>query len=238
MHKSISLILAGAAIAAAVPVIASAQPYGRGPGGYGPPGQYGDYGPGRGNDYGRGDYGRGGGAPGSIDQREYNVSQRIEEGARRGYLTPTEVTRLRNSLRDIRYLEDQYRRGGFSNAEVRDLQVRLQDLDNRITREWRDNDQRGDQFIERLRRLDQNIYEGSRGGGLTRSEADRLRADVERVGRIHNDYLRSGRNIDSRERADLNRRLDILANQIQAQRRDGQQRGGYDGRYDGPYGGR
>jgi len=241
MKKIVSTLLIGAALAAAVPAVTFAQPYGRGPGpgpSYDPnPGRgYDPYpGPGRGNGYdpnlGRG---RGPGwdndrypTPRRIAEREANIAQGIDEGERRGGLTRDEAWRLRGQLRDIQHIEDGYRRGGFSDNEIRDLNRRLDVLVSMLDRERRDGDQRGDQISERLTRIEANINEGARRGGLTWQEAARLRADLENLRWRVANARRSGDGLDSRERADLNRRLDQLANEVERQRRDNQSRGRY-----------
>lgn len=228
MKKIVPLLLAGAALAAAVPAISTAQPYGRGPDygrGYDPyPGRPGpDYGPGRGRG---GDWDRYP-TPGRINEREANIAQAIDEGERRGGLTRDEAWRLRNQLRDIQRLEDSYRRGGFTDSEIRDLNRRLDVLVNTLDRERRDGDQRGDKISERLTRIEASINEGARRGGLTWQEAAQLRADLENLRWRVANARRSGDGLDSRERADLNRRLDWLANEVERQRRDSQSRGRY-----------
>ena len=225
MKTTLSALMAATAIVAVMPAFASAQPYGPGRGyGSGP-----EYGPGRGYGPDQG-YGRGYDGPGyggqSFGEREANIAQRIDEGERRGGLTRDEVRRLRDQLRQIQRLEFSYQRGGFNNVERRDLNRRLDALSAQVDRERRDNDTRGDQIFERLSQIDRSIAEGARYGGLTRPEADRLRMVLDQLRRLVSDSRRSGDGLDGRERADLNRRLDQLANRVRDERRDDQTRGG------------
>ena len=59
----------------------------------------------------------------SINQREANLNQRIEQGIRNGALTRPEAMRLRGDLRQLERLEARYRhsRPGLTNSERRDL---------------------------------------------------------------------------------------------------------------------
>ena len=217
MKTTLTALLAGAAIIAVVPTHTLAQPYG------GPPAN--DYGRGRGDgDNGRGDYGRGGYGDRALAEREANIAQRIDEGERGGGLTREEAARLRGQLRDIQQIEREDMRGGLSDVERRDLNRRLDALSANVDRQRHDQDRQGVEINNRLMQLDQNINDGVRGGGLTRREADRLRAEETGIRDELARDRRTGDGLDARERADLNRRLDSLANHIRQQRRDDQTR--------------
>lgn len=64
------------------------------------------------------------------------------------------------------------------------------------------------------------IEAGIRSGQLTRPEADRLRNDFQGLVRLEADYRRSAPGLTDRERADLNKRFDVLSNRIQVARHD------------------
>src|SRR4051794_23278819 len=81
---------------------------------------------------------------------------------------------------------------------------------------------RGDRWMsinERQARLDQRIDQGLRSGQLTRGEAYRLRREFQRIAYLETRYRANG--LSGWERADLDRRFDVLSQQIRAERRDG-----------------
>jgi hypothetical protein len=65
-----------------------------------------------------------GGAVG-IDNRIARIEQRIQAGIQAGTISRTEARDLRLRLRDIRRLDYQYGRNGYTQAERRDMQARL-----------------------------------------------------------------------------------------------------------------
>jgi len=68
----------------------------------------------------------------SINQRQANLENRIDNGVRNGSLTRREATRLRNQFYHLERLERQYRRGGLSWSERRDLDRRFDRLSAQI----------------------------------------------------------------------------------------------------------
>ena len=70
----------------------------------------------------------------TINQRQADLDQRIDQGVRNGALTQQETILLRGEFRTIANLEAQYRRtdGGLSTAERADLDRRFDDLSRRI----------------------------------------------------------------------------------------------------------
>ena len=76
---------------------------------------------------------------------------------------------------------------------------------------------------QRQASLDQRIDVGVRNGGLTASEAAQLRREWSEVARIEAQYRRTG-GLSSSESRDLDHRLDILAQRIDYQIRDNDQR--------------
>lgn len=76
---------------------------------------------------------------GRIDARQANQQKRIDEGVRRGELTPNEAARLRNEQARIQRMEDRARADGRLNPEERRrIDHQLDQLDEAITRERRD----------------------------------------------------------------------------------------------------
>jgi len=100
MKHALMSLAAVAAVAAAIPVVASAAP----------------------------------GPWQSINQREANLNQRIEQGIRKGSLTRPEAMRLRQDMRQLERLEAQYRhsRPGLTNSERRDLDRRFDVLSAKV----------------------------------------------------------------------------------------------------------
>ncbi|HEX7886204.1 MAG TPA: hypothetical protein VF474_09525 [Phenylobacterium sp.] len=74
----------------------------------------------------------------------------------------------------------------------------------------------------RIERLDFRIDQGVRSGQLTRREAYRLRAQLNGLARLETRYGRNG--LSNWERADLNRRFDILSMSVRDARRDDDRR--------------
>jgi hypothetical protein len=70
----------------------------------------------------------------SINEREANLNQRIEQGIRNGSLTRPEAMRLRGDLRQLERLEARYRhsRPGLTSSERRDLDRRFDVLSSRV----------------------------------------------------------------------------------------------------------
>src|SRR5215217_1706264 len=67
-----------------------------------------------------------------MDQREYQLDQRIDSGVRSGQLTPSEASQLRAEFRNIVALESQYARNGLTASERADLDRRFDMLESRI----------------------------------------------------------------------------------------------------------
>lgn len=80
----------------------------------------------------------------SINQRQANLSQRIDQGVRTGALNRNEAFRLRTQFRALTRLENNYRRSrpGLTQAERRDLDRRFDALSQRIRIQKRDRQYR------------------------------------------------------------------------------------------------
>ena len=73
--------------------------------------------------------------------------------------------------------------------------------------------------------LDRRIDAGVRNGSLTPAEASRLRGEFREIVVLESTYRRSGGGLTAVERADLDRRFDILSRKIRDERRDNDDRG-------------
>ena len=81
----------------------------------------------------------------SINQRQANLEQRINQGVRSGSLTRPEAARLRGEFKSISRLEVSYRRSnGLSMRERADLDARFDRLNRQIQVQKHDRDDRHD----------------------------------------------------------------------------------------------
>jgi hypothetical protein len=74
----------------------------------------------------------------SINQRQANLYNRIEQGVRNGSLTRQEASQLRGRFVALNNLEARYRRGGLTMWERRDLDQRFDALSASIR--WQRHD--------------------------------------------------------------------------------------------------
>jgi Ni/Co efflux regulator RcnB len=79
----------------------------------------------------------------SINQRQANLDQRIDQGVRSGALSRPEAMRLRGEFKSIARLEASYRRSnGLSMRERADLDARFDRLSRQIQVQKHDRDER------------------------------------------------------------------------------------------------
>lgn len=164
----------------------------------------------------------------NINQRQAQLDQRIDQGVRTGQLTRNEAARLRAEFRGIADLEIRYRRSapGLTVAERRDLDRRFDALSRKIRAERHDGQGAGNwwNINQRQAQLDRRIDQGVRSGQLTRAEAVRLRAEFRGIVALEARYRQSRPGLTMAERADLDRRFDVLARKIRWERRDWENR--------------
>ena len=79
----------------------------------------------------------------NVNAKQAQIERSIDFGARSGRLTRNEVFNLRAQLRNISFLERQYRRGGLSFGERADLNRRLDRLSFQVQAQANDRDHRG-----------------------------------------------------------------------------------------------
>jgi hypothetical protein len=78
-----------------------------------------------------------------LNEREYRLEQRIEQGWRSGELSQREYRRLNDELRQIERAERYFRSdGSLSRREVGELQARLDELSRAVYRDTRDLERR------------------------------------------------------------------------------------------------
>ncbi|MDO9471427.1 MAG: hypothetical protein Q7J28_00070, partial [Caulobacter sp.] len=160
--------------------------------------------------------GDGGWSP--INQRQANLEARIDAGVRDRSLSQAEATRLRADFQALVRMEADYRRNGLTAAERADLDRRFDALSERIRDERQDGDGSWTSINQRQANLDARIDAGVRDGSLSRSEAASLRSEFEALVRMEADYRRNG--LTAAERADLDRRFDMLSERIRDDRQD------------------
>ena len=79
----------------------------------------------------------------SINQRQANLEQRINQGVRSGELTRPEAARLRGEFKSIARLEASYRRSnGLSMRERADLDARFDRLSRQVMAQKHDRQDR------------------------------------------------------------------------------------------------
>lgn len=126
---------------------------------------------------------------------------------------------IRSEMYALVALEGRYRTNGLSWRERRDLDRRFAGLDDRIEFAMADVD--GAQLAsleDRKLRLDRRIEQGLRSGQLTEDEAELLRDEFDDLARLEARYRIGG--VSTWERADLDRRMDRLADRIGDERTD------------------
>ncbi|HEX8256839.1 MAG TPA: hypothetical protein VF589_04345 [Allosphingosinicella sp.] len=165
----------------------------------------------------------------SINLRQAELDARMDQGVRNGALTQQETYMLRGEFRRLADLEAQYRSaGGGLNAQERDdLERRFDQLSRRIYVNKQDRQGAGgiwQSIDQRQSILEQRIDIGLRSGRLTQTEAVRLRSDFRLLANIEADYRRSGGGLSIDERADLDRRFDVLTARIRIESNDWQRR--------------
>ena len=179
----------------------------------------------------------------TMDQRLGRLDARIDAGIRTGDLTRTEAVNIRGEFRTLVDLERRYQVNGLSQWERSDLDRRFDALSSRIRYERADNQGRGNTNANgwyggqgwndnrgqwtgvnnRQAQLDRRIDRAVRAGRLTRSEAVRLRNEYRALARLETRYRANGLTVS--ERADLDRRFDILAMRVRYEANDGERYG-------------
>ena len=109
-----------------------------------------------------------------------------------------------------RYDHDRYNNGSYDNSRY----------DNGYR-----GDRRGSNVDQRQAQLERRIDWGVRNGSLDRTEANYLRTEARRIAFVESRYRMDG--LNGWERADLDRRLDQLSENIRKQTHDSQYGYGY-----------
>ncbi len=100
---------------------------------------------------------------------------------------------------------------------------RYDDRGDRGRSEWNRYGYRGEDLQPRLGRIGQQISRGQERGLITNGEARRLRGEVHNIWQLSKRFWAS-RGYDPRERAELDRRINYLQQQVRFERRDDDRR--------------
>lgn len=168
---------------------------------------------------------------GDSEERQDELTDRIEQGAASGDLTRVEAQSLRRELRALVRLESDFERsgGGLDARERADLRRRYDALSDRLRFERRDDEGRDDRdsyvsLESRRADLERRIEAGTRRGDLNLLESVRIRAEFAVLLRQENNYRNSGGGLDAREQEELSRRYDALSARLRDDRRDDDRR--------------
>jgi hypothetical protein len=88
----------------------------------------------------------------------------------------------------------------------------------------RHEDSMRDSIDARQSRIEQRMEQGRRSGELTRNEYVRLRNEMRHIARDEHAFRADG-HLSPRERQNLNARLDVVAQAVRYEVRDGERRG-------------
>jgi hypothetical protein len=77
---------------------------------------------------------------------------------------------------------------------------------------------------QRAQMIQMRIDQGIRSGALNRREGFKLQNELRGIQKLEYRYSVSGGRLDLRERADLNRRYDVLSAKVRFDKHDGQRR--------------
>jgi hypothetical protein len=171
----------------------------------------------------------------SINERQANLDQRIDNGVRNGDLTRAEADMLRADFNRLAHMEVDYRTSapGLTLAETQDLDRRFDALSQRIRVERADTERRGGDYNggdrrndrawnniqERRAQLDMRIDRALADRRLSWREARDLKRQTAALVRLEAQYRASRPGLTGMERADLDRRADTISTRIRDQAR-------------------
>jgi hypothetical protein len=171
----------------------------------------------------------------SINERQANLDQRIDNGVRNGDLTRAEADVLRADFNRLAHMEVDYRTSapGLTLAETQDLDRRFDALSQRIRVERADTERRGGDYNggdrrndrawnniqERRAQLDMRIDRALADRRLSWREARDLKRQTAALVRLEAQYRASRPGLTGMERADLDRRADTISTRIRDQAR-------------------
>ena len=131
-----------------------------------------------------------------LAERRANFETQIERALDDRSISRTEATRLRADFQALVQLEASYGRNGLDARETADLRSRYQGLRARL------NDDDGGGSVgqeDRWAGIERRIALGQRSGGISTSEAVRMRAELGDLIRLEAAYASGGQTADERD---------------------------------------
>lgn len=152
--------------------------------------------------------GTGGGGWTTVEQRAPALTQTIEANRRAGRLSRTDAQRLTDDLNALIRAEDGYERDGLSRSEQEELDRRFNDISQRAGASTGGGATDGP-VAARRSELAGGIDNAERLRRITRTEATRLRGELDELVRMEESYASDG--LSNAERSYLSSRVDALA---------------------------
>lgn len=148
-----------------------------------------------------------------ISSRAGELERAIDEARRTGRINRYEADSLRSDLNELLRLETRYQTGGFSDWERQDLDRRYDDLARRAGAQtgngWPPQTGGSDWPVASQRAdITARIEAGERYNRISRSEATRLRSELDDLLRLEEGYASDG--LSESERSYLRYRMDAL----------------------------
>jgi CRISPR/Cas system-associated endoribonuclease Cas2 len=164
----------------------------------------------------------------TINERQKNQRERIQQGVQSGELNRTEAARLRRQEAQIKLNEARARRSGgeFTPEERARIQGQLDRESQRIYQQKHDAQDRNpnNSINERQQNQRERIQQGVRSGELTPVEAARIRNQEAQIRLNEARARQSGGEFTPQERARIQRQLNRESRRIYRQKHDAQDR--------------
>lgn len=157
----------------------------------------------------------------AIDRRVADLQRRIDGGKRSGQLTLQEANNLQSTLDRVKEKIAKYRADGFvTPSERNQVNEMLAVMEERIRSEKNDDEviQKGG-IGKRLAEVQRRIDNGVRSGRLTKDEANRLEAVLNRI-KDKEAAFRADNVLTDEERFRLTQMIDALEERIRFERND------------------
>lgn len=157
----------------------------------------------------------------NVDNRLAELQRRIDAGRRAGQLTTDEANKLQANLDRIKEKIAKYRADGFlTPTERSQINEMFTNMEGKIRAERTDQDvAQRDAFGRRIAEAQRRIDDGARSGQLTREEANRLHAALNRV-RERDASFRADNVMTDDEKFRLTQMLNALDERIRFERND------------------
>lgn len=153
-----------------------------------------------------------------LSSRTSEFERRISEGLRARSLTQSEATRLRADWRSLGQVEASYQRGGIDAREEADLWTRYNAIERRLGGNITNGSGFGDdRNTAQWSQLETRLATAEQSGGISRTEAVHVRAQLSDLARLDASYASGGYSTD--ERSYLTQRYGQLEQTLGSSRR-------------------